>query len=377
MLFSLVLLLVSSPCGAYVDDVPDPDFAPTQTVPIVRSKILQEENIDACNEGSQKLPGYFKLMVKEILRRDILGEKEKAMLQNADSIDPQSLVKIILGLIPEGENDSIAYEKLKASVQYIPEFKNHELAIGYVLAMFLTSYFSKSCRHFIIVMHSVLLYIGAVYSKINKQFGEIIGTKMAASTGIPSHCKEEFSVVSLFSYGWSKLQIGDQCKRYYREVMSDPLYEIDYLKCIFYPFVSVFSVPLAVLGEELGPFLENILLPFPFHLQIFILAFVSVIFGILARILWTLKQSAPPLEDKKLLKQEAETKDRLLHTLKNMELEIKELKDTKRLLSEENRKCKEITRESDTDIDILNEGQPEEREGDLAIEERPWGPSSI
>lgn len=290
MLTLVIFLCYYAPVvNSYNDDIPDPDFLNTRSqIPNsgdMAGNIQYEfkESMSKCNSNDEiKLPGFFKFIIKEVLKSDLLTEREADLFNNPDFTDPQTLSEIIVGLISNGspchvQNPINLFSSPLTYLNALPKYTIYQIASIYVMTMFVLCYMNQKCRNFIVEFHLLVIYLCAVYSKMNKQYSDIKGRKMAAITSMPSHCKEGFSLQSIMSHAWSKFQIGDQCKKYNQEVLSDPFYEIEYHKCFIYPLISVLSVPLIVLGEELGPFLENILSPFPFHLQIIILVFVTCI----------------------------------------------------------------------------------------------------
>lgn len=278
--FLSFLLLLALGCHGYVDEIPDPDFSPTNSHNNMNMDANQKSDCES-SVKTEKLSGHFKLLINQILERNLVTKDKKELLRNADIVDPYTITETILELLSHKHTECYPEKVSPLSLIYNLDCGDliKELVVTYIVMLFCLSYWNKKCCHFVVTFHSFIVYLYAVYSRINKQYGELKGRKLAAFNNIPSHCKEKFSISGLFSFTWSKFQIGDQCGIYHQEVMTDPIYEIQYLKCFVYPFVSVLSTPLTVLGEELGPFLENVLTPFPFHLQIFILVFVSIILG--------------------------------------------------------------------------------------------------
>ena len=274
----LLTFLLVLRCQGYVDEIPDPDFSPTKSHDSIDAS---ERSYQDNSVKTEKLSGHFKLLINQILERNLLTKDKQALFRNADKVDPYSITETILELLSDQQTECPPETRSLTSFLYNLDYSDliQELAVTYIITVFCICYWNKKCCHFLVSLHGLIYYLYAVYSRINKQFGELKGKKLAAMSNIPPHCKEHFSISSVFSLTWSKFQIGDQCGNYHQEVMTDPIYEIQYLKCFVYPFVSVLSTPLTVLGEELGPFLENVLTPFPFHLQIFILVFVSIVLG--------------------------------------------------------------------------------------------------
>ncbi|XP_063694071.1 uncharacterized protein LOC134825799 [Bolinopsis microptera] len=296
LLLSFSLLLERS--QGYVDESPDPDFAPKQSLdnPERSSKNVEKSEHEKKSDLSKpmRLAGHYRFLIKEILKRDLLSNSEKELFENADNVDPYSIAEAILRLIPDlPEEHSQNTETLSWSLHNLNQDTFQKLAVTYAISIFSLGYLNKRCRHFLVSLHAILLYLYAVYSRINLQYSEIRGRKLATISNLPSHCKEEFSISSFLSRTWSVLQIGDKCVKYHQQVLTDPLYEIQYLKCFFYPLVSSLLTPLTVLGEELGPFLENVLNPFPFHLQVFVIAFVSVVMGGLMTTVVTVAKQRP------------------------------------------------------------------------------------
>ena len=284
VIFLLSFALLVERSHGYVDESPDPDFAPKHSHDNSErsSKNVEKSEPEKKSDLSkpERLSGHYRFLIKEILKRDLLSNSEKELFENADNVDPYSIAEAILQLIPDlPAKHSQNTETFSWSLHNLNQGTFQKLAFTYVILIFSLGYLNKKCRHFLVSLHGILLYLYAVYSRINHQYSEIRGRKLAAISNLPSHCKEEFSISSIFSRTWSVLQIGDKCVKYHQQVLTDPLYEIQYLKCLFYPLVSSLLTPLTVLGEELGPFLENVLNPFPFHLQVFILAFVCVVLG--------------------------------------------------------------------------------------------------
>ena len=308
-------------CSCYQDDFPDPDFLPEYTKDSVH--IVPSPAKEQCET---KIPGYFIFLVKEILKLNILSEEEKVTFSNIQEADPISVCEIML------KNLEASKLKMKSTTSFInddlsdliPERKNIILHIGiiYIIVNFIACYFSNKARTFIFSFHCLALYLSAVYFRALKQFTEGQANKLAAFDNVPAHCKDTYSFEKALSWSWSRMQIGDSCKTYHKAMLTDPLYDIDLAKCSVYPLVAVFSVPLTVLGEELGPFLENVLTPFPIYLQVFILVFVTISFGGLTTMVHSLTRCAPQVAQPLASVTKAET----LSLQSEMMKELREIK---------------------------------------------------
>ena len=249
VLLILIVLLIQRNQG-YVDQTPDPDFAPKHSGDSSGGNDKTKEHGDSGKMDdfqkdsgkTERLSGHYKFLIKEILKKNLLSDSQKKLFENADNVDPYSIAEAILGLLP---NEPVApFQETGSFARPLHDLDLHtiqKLVVTYAVTIFCLGYLNKKCRNFLLSLHLLLFYLYAVYSRINKQYGEIKGTKLAAISSIPSHCKDGFSISSYFSYTWSKFQIGDQCGRYHQQVLTDPLYEIQYPKCFVYPFVSVLS----------------------------------------------------------------------------------------------------------------------------------------
>eukprot|EP00116_Pleurobrachia_bachei_P010898 sb/3471160/ len=122
----------------------------------------------------------------------------------------------------------------------------------------------------------------------------VSGKMSALEKDLPAHCRSEFTLTSWLSAVWSTVQVGDQCKKYHTQIISDPLMGIKPFESLFYPLMSLPLIPLTVLGEVLGPFLENILAPFSFPVQLTVLAFLSVLIFSIAYAAVSLRPTTSP-----------------------------------------------------------------------------------
>ena len=275
-IFYLILLssFLSLPT-VYDDIIPDPDLVRPQTEDDIVNK-----------HHHHQLQISFKYLVNQVLKMGVLSESNRNILENAEQSDPHSIVKIILELTWPCEQRDF-YQKLAHGINQI---STYHIGIIYITSLFVLCYSFKCVRLFLSSFHVFIIYLGVVYSKINQQYNEIQGTKMATITNFPAHCKSDLTLSGIFSLGWSKFQIGDKCREYHQQVISDPVYEIQYHKCLLYPIISMILSPITVLGEELGSFLESVLKPFPFHLQVFILVFIVGMFGAIVFVVWLVKK---------------------------------------------------------------------------------------
>ena len=352
--------------NCYDDIVPDPDlFIPpssnTDHINLADDSRFEVEKFAHCRSNDKaKLPGYFKYIIREVLKKDVLSDEETDFFSNPESVDPQTLSDIIVGLIsldsPKSKQKTMSIYPSFAFVANLPDYLIYQIVFIYIVTMFVLCFFSQQCRYFIIAFHILVIYLGAVYCKMNRQYSDIKGGKMAAISTMPSHCKANFSIQNMFSLAWSKFQIGDQCKKYNQQVLSDPLYEIEYHKAFVYPLISMLSVPLNVLGEEMGSFLENILTPFPFYLQVIILVFIASIFIGVTYLLCSsnLYTRSCTFDDKK--------KDIIPKLIfDNLLKEIQELRNEMKISNE-------LTRMDATDIVVLNnDTRSSEIDGNMSI----------
>ena len=284
LLSSLLLLLLPTVALGYKDVVPDPDF------------LINMDDMAQINK-EQTLPGYVKRLIKEVLARPgvELSVVDRSILSRADQTDPQTLVDILLKVLDDQKKCSNSEE----FVWWIPDIKmslpGPIILSVTITALFLLCYFYKAARRFTLTLLLFASYCYSVYSRLQLNYLEMVSGKMSAlEKDLPGHCRSEFTLTSWLSAVWSTVQVGDQCKKYHTQIISDPLMGIKPFESLFYPLMSLPLIPLTVLGEVLGPFLENILAPFSFPVQLTVLAFLSVLIFSIAYAAVSLRPNATP-----------------------------------------------------------------------------------
>ena len=215
-------MLFLQQCLCYIDEVPDPDFAQKpsnsgketpQNADITTSKSTK------CNEQPTLTP-HFKFLINKIKESGLLTPSQQQMFENAEDADPYSISEVILTLIKQRQE----FTPLPSTFHdFLPSLRVEKIgpiiAVTYIVSVFTACYFNKNVRNFIIFSHVFALYLCSVIFRIIKEYGDIKGKKMAAIVNMPSHCNDEFNLHSYFSLFWSKLQIGDQCRRYHQDCL--------------------------------------------------------------------------------------------------------------------------------------------------------------
>ena len=176
VLLTFVALMLQRNQG-YVDEHPDPDFAPKHS----KDNSGATESLERVSDydkafdhneqprKTERISGHYKFLINEILKRGILSAYQKELFQNADNVDPYSIAEEILKLLPDqnvehpeqyGQFQTFLYDLNHGTIQ--------KLLVIYAVTVFCMCYFSKGCRNFLISLHLILFYFYAVYPKINR-----------------------------------------------------------------------------------------------------------------------------------------------------------------------------------------------------------------
>ena len=291
MSITLVAVFIALSYG-YQDKVPNRDFME----PVDDDQPAPYINVPE-NSPETKISGYFKYVVRETLKSNVLSEAERQTLMNTDFVDPQDVAEILAKLVSNKNDDCgpSQYSISSCFIDYALYFPKplffYTLVATYCFCAITIAYYFRSIRFYLIWIHGLLFYSFAVFSKINNDFLEHQSLKLTAlRKDIPASCEGKFSLLNFFTVN----RIGDECQKYYHSVLQEPIYQINYGKCFSYPLWSLVITFVTLILEELSHLLPKLLEPFPIYLQISVILLLFALFLFLSLMLAYGMWSAKP-----------------------------------------------------------------------------------
>lgn len=233
------------------------------------------------DHSTQHVPGYFRYLVKEMLILDFLSAEEEITFRNIDSADPQSIVDTIVNVVRKTNASKVNDFYQKDEPKWFQISLRRVITkdplicclIVYAFLVFLACYNSYTARKFIVSFHLLLAFAITVYIQTDKEYAALQGKKIATMS-MPDNCKEQLSIKGMFYSVKSMFQIGNVCEKYHQQVLVEPWHDLNLLRVIVNTATSVVTVPITSIGKDLSTFFEELLLPFPFHLQLAIMGFL-------------------------------------------------------------------------------------------------------